>query len=145
MVNRGPLFGIRMVEMVGIGPAPFAAMVLADLGAEIVRIDRLTPSGNGIARAPRFDLVARGRRAVSLDLKRPEAIACVLDLVAGADALVEGFRPGVMERLGLGPEPCHKRNPRLVYGRLTGWGQHGPLAKSAGHDLTIWRLPVSST
>ncbi|MBV0892066.1 CoA transferase [Paracoccus sp. Z118] len=140
MAEGGPLRGIRIVEMVGIGPAPFAAMILADLGAEIIRIDRPAPSGNGIPRAPRFDLVARGRRAVALDLKRPEAVACVLDLVENADALIEGFRPGVMERLGLGPEPCRARNPRLVYGRLTGWGQDGPLARTAGHDLNYLAL-----
>lgn len=140
MAEGGPLRGIRIVEMVGIGPAPFAAMILADLGAEIIRIDRPAPSGNGIPRAPRFDLVARGRRAVALDLKRPEGVACVLDLVESADALIEGFRPGVMERLGLGPEPCRARNPRLVYGRLTGWGQDGPLAQSAGHDLNYLAL-----
>ncbi|WP_299358591.1 CaiB/BaiF CoA-transferase family protein [uncultured Paracoccus sp.] len=140
MAEGGPLRGIRIVEMVGIGPAPFAAMILADLGAEVIRIDRPTPSGNGIPRPPRFDLVARGRRAVTLDLKRPEAVACALDLVAAADGLIEGFRPGVMERLGLGPEPCRVRNPRLVYGRLTGWGQDGPLALRAGHDLNYLAL-----
>ncbi|WP_026758976.1 CaiB/BaiF CoA transferase family protein [Sediminimonas qiaohouensis] len=140
MAEAGPLQGIRVVEMVGIGPAPFAAMILADLGAEIIRIDRPTPSGNGIVRTARFDLVARGRRSVILDLKRPEAVACALDLVAGADALIEGFRPGVMERLGLGPDACRARNPRLVYGRLTGWGQTGPLAQSPGHDLNYLGL-----
>ena len=140
MADGGPLRGIRIVEMVGIGPAPFAAMILADLGAEVIRIDRPTPSGNGIPRPPRFDLVARGRRAVTLDLKRPEAVACALDLVAAADGLIEGFRPGVMERLGLGAEPCLARNPRLVYGRLTGWGQNGPLAPTAGHDLNYLAL-----
>lgn len=140
MAKGGLLRGIRIVEMVGIGPAPFAAMVLADLGAEVIRIDRPTPSGNGIPRPPRFDLVARGRRAVKLDLKRPEAVACALDLIAAADGLIEGFRPGVMEQLGLGPEPCRARNPRLVYGRLTGWGQDGPLAHTAGHDLNYLAL-----
>lgn len=140
MAEGGPLQGIRIVEMVGIGPAPFAAMLLADLGAEVIRIDRPVPSGNGIARAARLDLVARGRRSVVLDLKRPEAVACALDLVAGADALVEGFRPGVMERLGLGPDTCRARNPRLVYGRLTGWGQAGPLAQTPGHDLNYLGL-----
>lgn len=140
MAEGGPLQGVKIVEMVGIGPAPFAAMMLADLGAEVIRIDRPTPSGNGIVRAARFDLVARGRRSVILDLKRSEAVACALDIVAGADALIEGFRPGVMERLGLGPDACHARNPRLVYGRLTGWGQTGPLAQVPGHDLNYLGL-----
>lgn len=140
MAEGGPLRGTRIVEMVGIGPAPFAAMIFADLGAEVIRIDRPTPSGNGIPRPPRFDLVARGRKAVTLDLKQPEAVTCALDLVAAADGLIEGFRPGVMERLGLGPEPCLIRNPRLVYGRLTGWGQNGPLAHTAGHDLNYLAL-----
>lgn len=139
-MSEGPLRGIRIVEMVGIGPAPFAAMILADMGAEVIRIDRPTPSGNGIVRAPRFDLVARGRRTVTLDLKHPEGVACALDLIAAADGLVEGFRPGVMERLGLGPDACRARNPRLVYGRLTGWGQDGPLAHAAGHDLNYLAL-----
>ncbi|SHL94416.1 alpha-methylacyl-CoA racemase [Paracoccus solventivorans] len=139
-MSEGPLRGIRIVEMVGIGPAPFAAMILADMGAEVIRIDRPTPSGNGIARAPRFDLVARGRRTVTLDLKHPEGVACALELIAAADGLVEGFRPGVMERLGLGPDACRARNPRLVYGRLTGWGQDGLLAHAAGHDLNYLAL-----
>ena len=139
-MSEGPLRGIRIVEMAGIGPAPFAAMILADMGAEVIRIDRPTPSGNGIVRAPRFDLVARGRRTVTLDLKHPEGVACALDLIAAADGLVEGFRPGVMERLGLGPDACRARNPRLVYGRLTGWGQDGPLAHAAGHDLNYLAL-----
>ena len=139
-MSEGPLRGIRIVEMAGIGPAPFAAMILADMGAEVIRIDRPTPSGNGIARAPRFDLVARGRRTVTLDLKHPEGVACALDLIAASDGLVEGFRPGVMERLGLGPDACRARNPRLVYGRLTGWGQDGPLAHAAGHDLNYLAL-----
>lgn len=139
-MSEGPLRGIRIVEMAGIGPAPFAAMILADMGAEVIRIDRPTPSGNGIVRAPRFDLVARGRRAVTLDLKHPEGVACALELIAAADGLVEGFRPGVMERLGLGPDACRARNPRLVYGRLTGWGQDGPLAHAAGHDLNYLAL-----
>ena len=139
-MSEGPLRGIRIVEMAGIGPAPFAAMILADMGAEVIRIDRPTPSGNGIVRAPRFDLVARGRRTVTLDLKHPEGVACALDLIAASDGLVEGFRPGVMERLGLGPDACRARNPRLVYGRLTGWGQDGPLAHAAGHDLNYLAL-----
>lgn len=132
----GPLQGLKVIEMVGIGPGPFAAMVLADLGAEVIRIDRIQPSGNGIERPIDCDFAARGRASVALDLKRPEAVALVLDLVEQADGLIEGFRPGVMERLGLGPAACLARNPRLAYGRLTGWGQDGPLAMTAGHDLT---------
>ncbi|MFC4671397.1 CaiB/BaiF CoA transferase family protein [Seohaeicola nanhaiensis] len=139
-MTGGPLAGLRVVEMVGIGPGPFAAMVLADLGAEVIRIDRVTPSGNGIARPIDCDFAARGRPSVALDLKRAEAVDLVLDLVTGADALIEGFRPGVMERLGLGPEPCLARNPRLAYGRLTGWGQDGPMAQRAGHDLSYLAL-----
>lgn len=140
MADTGPLHGLRILEMVGIGPAPFAAMILADLGAEVLRIDRPTRSDNGIERPPRFDLVARGRQTVALDLKRPEAVECVLDLVENSDALIEGFRPGVMERLGLGPDICRARNDRIVYGRLTGWGQEGPLSRTAGHDLNYLAL-----
>ena len=138
--SSGPLAGLRVVEFAGIGPAPMGAMLLADLGAEVVLVDRLEPSGNGIPRAPRFDVTRRGRRSVALDLKRPDGIACALDLVAKADALIEGFRPGTMERLGLGPDACHAVNPRLVYGRVTGWGQDGPLATAAGHDLNYIAL-----
>lgn len=137
---RGPLAGIRIVEFAGIGPTPMAGMLLADLGAEIVIIDRLEPSGLGIARAPRFDVTRRGRRSLALDLKRPDGVALALDLVTRADALIEGFRPGTMERLGLGPETCLAGNPKLVYGRVTGWGQDGPLAKAAGHDLNYIAL-----
>ena len=136
----GPLAGLRFVEMVGIGPGPFAAMVLSDLGAEALRIDRMVSSNIGIERPIECDFAARGRSSVALNLKRPEAVALVLDLVARADGLIEGFRPGVMERLGLGPEHCLARNPRLAYGRLTGWGQDGPLAQRAGHDLTYLAL-----
>ncbi len=138
--RSGPLAGLKIVEFAGIGPAPMTGMLLSDLGAEIVIIDRLEPSGLGIEKPTRFDVTRRGRRSVALDLKRPEGIACALDLVATADALIEGFRPGTMERLGLGPEPCLQRNPRLVYGRITGWGQDGPLAKAAGHDLNYIAL-----
>jgi alpha-methylacyl-CoA racemase len=129
----GPLSGCRVVELAGIGPGPFAGMILADLGAEVVRVDR--PADGGRPRAETFDVLGRGKKSVVLDLKRPEAVAAVLDLVAGADALIEGYRPGVTERLGLGPAECLARNPRLVYGRMTGWGQDGPLAKQAGHDI----------
>jgi len=126
----GPLAGLRVLEMAGIGPGPFCAMLLADMGADVVRIDR-AGGPPGSAR----DVTGRGRRSVALDLKRPAGIAAVLRLVAGADALIEGFRPGVMERLGLGPAACLAKNPRMVYGRMTGWGQDGPLAASAGHDI----------
>lgn len=138
--RSGPLAGLKVIEFAGIGPAPMAAMLLSDLGADIVIIDRLEPSGLGIAKPTRFDVTRRGRRSVALNLKRPEGIACALDLIAKADALIEGFRPGTMERLGLGPEICLERNPRLVYGRVTGWGQSGPLAQAAGHDLNYIAL-----
>jgi alpha-methylacyl-CoA racemase len=126
----GPLQGVRVVELASIGPGPFCAMLLADLGAEVLAVDR-PATGQGGWPA----LFARGRSRVAVDLKHPEGPGVVLDLVAGADALVEGFRPGVAERLGIGPEACLARNPRLVYGRVTGWGQEGPLAGSAGHDI----------
>jgi alpha-methylacyl-CoA racemase len=128
----GPLDGVRIVELAGIGPAPFAAMVLADLGADIVRVDR-AGGGSGFAR---MDVMNRGRRSVAVDLKHPDGVEVVLRLAADSDALIEGFRPGVAERLGVGPEPCLDRNPRLVYGRMTGWGQDGPYAAEAGHDIT---------
>jgi alpha-methylacyl-CoA racemase len=128
----GPLGGVRIVELAGIGPAPFAAMVLADLGADIVRVDR-AGGGSGFAR---MDVMNRGRRSVAVDLKHPGGVEVVLRLAAESDALIEGFRPGVAERLGVGPEPCRDRNPRLVYGRMTGWGQDGPYAAEAGHDIT---------
>lgn len=139
----GPLAGVRVVEMVGLGPCPFAAMMLADMGAEVIRIDRKSASG---AANPfpmlgtKFDVMARGRRSLALDLKQPAAKEVVLALLDQADVVIEGFRPGVMERLGFGPEACHARNPKLVYGRVTGWGQQGPLAQSAGHDLNYIAL-----
>ncbi|MCZ2528100.1 CaiB/BaiF CoA transferase family protein [Streptomyces sp. HB2AG] len=138
----GPLAGLTVVEMAGIGPGPFAGMVLADLGADVVRIDRLTPGWGGTPdpAAVRADVVSRGRRSVAVNLKAPEGVELVLDLLAGADALIEGYRPGVMERLGLGPDVCLERNPRLVYGRMTGWGQDGPLADRAGHDINYISL-----
>src|ERR1700741_3783563 len=123
----GPLEGIRIVELAGIGPAPMCAMLLADLGADVVRLDRMEPSGLGIPTEPRSAVVHRSRPTMRVDLKNPPAIDIVLRLVAEADALIEGFRPGVVERLGIGPEPCLERNPRLIYGRVTGWGQSGPL------------------
>ncbi|HET9441933.1 MAG TPA: CaiB/BaiF CoA-transferase family protein [Acidimicrobiales bacterium] len=137
----GPLAGIRIVELAGIGPAPFAAMLLSDLGAEVLRIDRIPPApGAPAGDGPVADVLSRGRRSVALDLKHPEGPAVVLRLVERADALLEGFRPGVMERLGIGPDPCRARNPRLVYGRMTGWGQDGPLAAAAGHDINYIAL-----
>src|SRR5205807_2226779 len=132
----GPLRGIKVLELAGIGPGPFAAMMLADMGAEVVRIDRpgrATPGGEK-------DVLNRGRRSVAIDLKQPDGVATVLRLVEQADALLEGFRPGVMERLGLGPDECLARNPRLVFGRMTGWGQDGPLAQAAGHDINYIAL-----
>jgi len=131
----GPLAGIRVVEFAGIGPGPFAAMLLSDMGAEIIRIDRKGGRTPGKA-----DVIYRGRPATILDLKKPEAVEAALRLVEKADALIEGFRPGVMERLGVGPDVCLARNPRLVYGRMTGWGQKGPLAGAAGHDINYTAL-----
>ena len=136
----GPLAGFKIIEMAGIGPAPMCAMLLADLGATVLRIDRQQPSGLGLPGDARFNILNRSRHAIAVDLKHPEGVALVLRLVAAADALIEGFRPGVMERLGLGPEPCLARNPKLVYGRMTGWGQTGPLAQAAGHDLNYIAL-----
>ncbi|MFN8018812.1 MAG: CaiB/BaiF CoA-transferase family protein [Acidimicrobiales bacterium] len=139
----GPLAGFRIIEIAGIGPGPYAAMLLADLGADVIRIDR-SASVNALGIAddaqPPSDVLARGRRSVAVDLKNPEGVATVLDLVASADALIEGFRPGVMERLGLGPDVCLERNPKLVYGRMTGWGQEGPYALAAGHDINYIAL-----
>jgi alpha-methylacyl-CoA racemase len=134
--GSGPLSGVRIIELAGIGPGPFAGMMLADLGAEVIRLER--PGGT------RFDaahtVVNRGRRSVAVDLKAAGAAAVVLALVEGADAMIEGFRPGVAERLGVGPDACLARNPRLVYGRVTGWGQSGPLAHTAGHDISYIAL-----
>ncbi|MEQ8814705.1 MAG: CaiB/BaiF CoA-transferase family protein [Thalassobaculum sp.] len=137
----GPLAGFRIVEFAGIGPGPMAAMLLADMGATVLKLDRIEAAGDlGIASPDRFKVTHRGRRSAAIDLKQPEGVALALDLVARADALVEGFRPGTMERLGLGPDDCLARNPRLVYGRMTGWGQDGPLARAAGHDLNYIAL-----
>ncbi len=129
-MGQGPLSGLKIVEFAGIGPGPFCGMLLSDLGADVVRIDR-----KGGGRSSPADVTARGRRSVALDLKNPDAIETCLKLLESADGLIEGFRPGVMERLGLGPEVALKRNPKLVYGRMTGWGQFGPYAKAAGHDM----------
>ncbi|MFF4959688.1 CaiB/BaiF CoA transferase family protein [Streptomyces sp. NPDC001222] len=131
--GQGPLTGVRVVELAGIGPGPFAAMLLADLGADVVRVER--PNGSGLAIDPDFDVTNRGKRSVIVDLKSERGLASVLDLVERADILIEGYRPGVAERLGVGPDTCHARNPGLVYGRMTGWGQEGPLAPRAGHDI----------
>jgi alpha-methylacyl-CoA racemase len=137
----GPLQGIRVLEMVGIGPGPFCGMMLADMGADVIRVDRPAGKRAGLDGTPpardslRFDVTARGKRTVAIDLKSAEGAQQVLALVEEADVLIEGFRPGVMERLGLGPETCLQRNPKLVYGRMTGWGQSGPLAQAAGHDI----------
>ncbi|MFJ8863114.1 CaiB/BaiF CoA transferase family protein [Streptomyces sp. NPDC102451] len=130
---QGPLTGVRVVELAGIGPGPFAAMLLADLGADVVRVDR--PGGSVIGVEPAFDLTNRNKRSVLVDLKAEGGAGQVLDLVERADVLIEGYRPGVAERLGVGPDACLERNPRLVYGRMTGWGQDGPLAERAGHDI----------
>ena len=131
----GPLSGIKIIEFAGIGPGPFCGMLLADMGADVVRIDRKGARGGS-----KFDIASRGKRSVALDLKNPDAIEAALKLLDGADALIEGFRPGVMERLGLGPDVVLKRNPKLVYGRMTGWGQTGPMAMAAGHDLNYISL-----
>lgn len=127
----GPLKGIKVVEMAGIGPGPFCAMMLSDMGAEVIRVDRLAHKGSG----HRANVLNRGRRSIAVDLKNPQGVDTVKKLIDQADVVIEGFRPGVMERLGLGPEECLERNPRLVFGRMTGWGQHGPLAHAAGHDI----------
>ena len=131
----GPLAGVRVVEFAGIGPGPFAGLVLADLGAEVIGVDR--PGGTGPFDVP---VLRRGRRSIALDLKSDLGREAALDLAASADLLIEPYRPGVMERLGLGPDECLARNPKLIYGRMTGWGQHGPMAPYAGHDLTYTAL-----
>lgn len=136
----GPLHGIKVIELAGIGPGPMAAMLLADLGATVLRVDRTVPSGLGVQRPAKYDLLLRNRRSVPVDLKDPRGVAFVLDLVAASDVLIEGFRPGVTERLGLGPDVCLARNPKLVYGRITGWGQDGPMAQDVGHDLNYIAL-----
>ena len=136
----GPLAGVRIVEFTGIGPGPMAAMLLADMGATVLRIDRVAPADLGVPMAEEHEFTRRSRAVLNLDLKQPEAIARALRLIDGADALIEGFRPGVMERLGLGPDVCLSRNPKLAYGRVTGWGQQGPLAQAAGHDLNYIAL-----
>ena len=131
----GPLAGLKVVELAGIGPGPFCAMLLSDMGAEVLRVDRTQPSGLGVERPSKFDLLNRGRRSIAVDLKHKQGVETVMRLVEKADALIEPFRPGVAERLGVGPDDCLKRNPKLIYARMTGWGQDGPLAHAAGHDL----------
>ncbi len=133
--HTGPLQGVKVIEFAGLGPAPFCAMLLSDMGAEVIRIDRPGAYGGGPA-----EILARGRRSVGFDLKRADAVKACLTLIERADILLEGYRPGVMERLGLGPDVCLKASPNLVYGRMTGWGQHGPLAHAAGHDINYIAL-----
>lgn len=136
----GPLHGIRIIEMGGIGPVPFCGMLLADLGADVLCIERVQPTGSSIGKDARFDLFSRGKQSIALDLKHPDAVTLLKRLLARADALIEGFRPGVAERMGLGPENCVALNPRLVYGRMTGWGQIGPMAQAPGHDINYIAL-----
>ncbi|MES2631374.1 MAG: CaiB/BaiF CoA-transferase family protein [Pseudomonadota bacterium] len=139
-VGLGPLHGLRVVEMPSIGPAPFSGMLLADMGADVVRLDRAGSSGLGEEMDPQNDLLGRGKRSLAIDLKAPGACEAVLAMLDKADVVIEGFRPGVMERLGLGPDVALGRNPRLIYGRMTGWGQEGPLASAAGHDINFLSL-----
>ncbi len=136
----GPLTGYRIIEIAGIGPGPFAAMLLADMGAEVVRVERAGMVRGSAPDTPHPDILRRNRRNIAIDLKHPDGVATLLDLVERADALIEGFRPGVMERLGVGPDVCLDRNPRLVFGRMTGWGQDGPYAHAAGHDINYIAL-----
>ncbi|NBY12833.1 MAG: CoA transferase, partial [Actinobacteria bacterium] len=136
----GPLHGRRIIEIAGIGPGPFAAMMLSDMGAEVIRVERTQAVRGPAPDSAHWDVLLRGRRNIAIDLKSPDGIATLLDLVKGADALIEGFRPGVMERLGVGPDDCAKVNPKLVYGRMTGWGQDGPYGPRAGHDINYIAL-----
>ncbi len=136
----GPLAGYRIIEIAGIGPGPFAAMLLADMGAEVIRVERAAAARGPAPETPHVDVTLRGRRNLAVDLKHADGVGVLLDLVEGADALIEGFRPGVMERLGAGPDECLARNPKLVYGRMTGWGQDGPWAHAAGHDINYIAL-----
>ncbi|MEY2438212.1 MAG: alpha-methylacyl-CoA racemase, partial [Acidimicrobiaceae bacterium] len=131
----GPLSGLKVVEVAGIGPGPFAALMLADMGADVIRVDRAGSVRGGDPAAPPADILNRGRRSVGVDLKSPDGVEVLLQLVEHADAIFEPFRPGVAERLGFGPDVCLARNPKIVYGRMTGWGQEGPYANTAGHDI----------
>ncbi|MAG55409.1 MAG: carnitine dehydratase [Planctomycetes bacterium] len=137
---NGPLAGIKVLEVAGIGPGPFCGMMLSDMGADVVRIDRADKVRGGDPASPPPDVLARGRRSVAVDLKQPDGVETVLKLVEQSDVLFEGFRPGVMERLGLGPDVCLERNPKIVYGRMTGWGQEGPYSQMAGHDINYIAL-----
>ena len=136
----GPLSGVRVIEIQGIGPGPFCGMMLSDMGAEVIRVDRAASVRGGDPSTPPVDVLARGRRSIGVDLKHPDGVETVLALVETADVLFEGFRPGVAERLGIGPDECAARNPKLVYGRMTGWGQEGPLSHAAGHDINYIAL-----
>src|SRR5688500_6998111 len=136
----GPLEGLKIIEIAGIGPGPFCAMMLADMGADVVRVDRAGNVSGGDPASPPADVRNRGRRSIGVDLKHPDGVEAVLALIEQADGLLEGFRPGVMERLGLGPDAALARNPRLVYGRMTGWGQDGRYAQAAGHDINYIAL-----
>lgn len=139
-MSAGPLAGIRVIEIAGIGPGPFAAMMLADMGADVIRVERAQAVRGPAPDASHWDVMLRGRRNIAIDLKNERGVEILLRMVEGADALIEGFRPGVMERLGVGPTECMERNPRLVFGRMTGWGQDGPLASAAGHDINYIAL-----
>ena len=136
----GPLSGKRIIEIAGIGPGPFCAMLLSDLGAEVIRVDRASTVADELPDFPSLDLLNRGRRSIGINLKDPEGVATVLKLIESSDALIEGFRPGVAERLGIGPEDCLTRNPKLIYGRMTGWGQYGSYSSMAGHDINYIAL-----
>jgi alpha-methylacyl-CoA racemase len=139
-MSKGPLAGIKVLEVAGIGPGPFCGMMLADMGADVIRIDRAGNVKERDPSQPPLDVLSRGRRSVGVDLKQPEGVETVLKMVEQADVLIEGFRPGVMERLGLGPDVCLGRNPKLIFGRMTGWGQEGPMAQAAGHDINYIAL-----
>tara|TARA_S200000501_G_C20868526_1_gene763177 strand:+ start:2158 stop:3321 length:1164 start_codon:yes stop_codon:yes gene_type:complete len=136
----GPLSGKRIIEIAGIGPGPFCAMLLSDLGAEVIRVDRASTVADELPDLPSLDLLNRGRRSIGIDLKDPNGVETVLKLIESSDALIEGFRPGVAERLGIGPEDCLTRNPKLIYGRMTGWGQYGSYSSMAGHDINYIAL-----
>ena len=136
----GPLTGVRVVELAGIGPVPFCGMLLADMGADVVRIDRADRVKGGDPADPPLSLFDRGRRSIAIDLKQTEGVDAALRIIEQSNVLIEGFRPGVTERLGLGPEVCLARNPGIVYGRMTGWGQEGPYANCAGHDINYIAL-----
>ena len=138
--KRGPLEGLKIIELAGIGPAPLACTLLADMGADVVRVDRNAPSGLGSPRTTKTDLLRRSRPSISIDLKHPRGIETLFKLVETADAIIDPFRPGVTEKLGIGPDECLARNPKLVYARMTGWGQTGPIAHASGHDLNYISL-----